>query len=715
MIQSKRRLSRPRVAVVAVLVVVVGHVAAGHIAVHASLVCQGASIQARGSASRVQSGADRGRYENGAVLQDKTGRFRLKPIGSLGIEGGPILGVDFSADGRTWCSTGKYGELLVWDGVSLRLRRRWPIPAYDVRVHPRGTHALVSRPAHTRSRAKRQPESETAGTSDEIFDLTRGTSTEVSSNGRLFAWSGDGSRLFWIEQHSERPTKPPLASLHVARVDIGEKRVRVRRLREILLPRRRYGRLVVDRAGQEAWLSDARAGRSRTAQHVHVDLRVPDARLNIRPRVVLDADLHGRPIYATRKKVEAAGRLYATGFNFPYWAVSRDRKHVALAKAEQVWVASDGGDMTEAKCGRSSGSCRLRFAPCGSLTALDLSGQLLVQRDGRIKALSGHPGRANRVVWSADGGYIAASSGAGMLIADRRGRVIDRFMGSSLLARDDSGGRFVRITQKHVHVYDARRRAVTKRWDLPRSYEADLSLGLLGTEYADSSQHPAFAIAEKSAERLVIAQGYPSSAQRTEGPHIVTARGFADPQLVRPAAVSCLMAAIRVVRHPTRSEYAAIHGIASCFHGPGIGSRLLGALQVFDDQHRSLLNEHFESSARAVCFSPDGKLLAFCHADRLSLYTTSDYTKKTSISVKDGVEWIGFIDSEHMLTVSSKQLQVWKIRPSVLATCLERMARLQLTGPWKPRDALDAIDLAPDGSALALAFGTRVYLYAIEL
>ena len=193
-----------------------------------------------------------------------------------------------------------------------------------------------------------------------------------------------------------------------------------------------------------------------------------------------------------------------------------------------------------------------------------------------------------------------------------------------------------------------------------------------------------------------------------------------------PAKASSEIEPLRFVKHPTQRHLALLEAQAStpCGHGQW-GRELFGALRIFDRRAKLVHEQHFEESRGAIAYAPSGKILVVAGRD-LALLETRGYRLIHKTLVQTPLSWVGFVDDELLVGLAGKKLLLWTLSESkpgkpVPTACGQIKLPIDFSdqGPlasddFVARDRVCAIDLAPDGSALAVGVGDRVYLFSIE-
>lgn len=630
-----------------------------------------------------------------------------------------MTAVDFSSDGRVWCTGGFCGDLVVWGGEPRRAQTRWETGAASIqglRLHPSGTHALVSV----------YPTLQSSDFELRLFDLRNGTWRSLGSTLGALAWDADGSRFAWTRWDPDPSLKSLGAQLCVHDFSLAPRGEIVGAACVVDIPYEYGERLVSDPSGKEFWI-EAR-DQDKAGTHVHVKLTANDAEVREVDGLVLGLDHDGVPIRAHLTCCRVGGRDYtAPASERPKWIVSRDRGQVLLRSFRQsanVYTAAAGAALRGHPLDIESYVVEARFAPDSRLVALDAQGQMHVLRfeEGGVRkheVLSAHRGMVRQVLWSSDGKRIAASGGGALVFADRRGRIQHRVPGSALIARADEASNFVRIDRRSVQMVDVSRRRQTAMWLLPADPKPAIDCVrwslVLG---AGSNRFRVPAVAKEAdgirSVFLAMMDGL-GPAQR-------------GPALLRPGAIDArsrsrdpeayLLECFQLVRLPDCGQVAALAAPPPMSCGNSMfACAQRGALRVYDEERNLLFSHAFTESPRALAASPSGRLIAVAARRGIQFFT-----RKPRAVVFDALalhpaldaDWLGFVDDERLLALYQDKFHLMRL------PTMERVGTLAVPVSLAGKNVLgqglkvSALDMAPGGDAIAIGVDTRVHLFAIE-
>ena len=640
--------------------------------------------------------------------------LRLRKIASFGAQTGALLDCDVPEDGRlTWLVT-SLGRVLVvrWTHGKPNLVNSFTCRARRVRVHPSGRIAVVDAWTEMGLFASGRR-------SLRVLHLRKGTVQIFGKQPESFAWSRDGQRFYWVEREASG-----LRRLHAAKW-VHDGRKNSMRVETSLGIGEEPCEVIASARPSECWINLLPSAVGHCERHLRVDLGGVLPRMRRESGRVVACDVEGRAILAVEGKVFAAGRWHECPADPAHLAVSHDRKHIAVFDPRRPRSWSVGPAQAGFVAIRVPDRCRLvrlRALPDCSFVAYDDNGGLQVWRRGRLRSFRDVSRGVCRVIWSADESHVAARTPGAVVVADRRGRVVRRFDDASLIDRSDAGSRFVRVGRRRVTIYDARRNAETRLWSLPSNFEPVFRSCYERPLMDRGHQAALFATLDSGRSLFLTAR----AARFMNRPFLFRQGDLIHAQYSATVGLCSDIEPLRLVKHPFATQLAMIEAVPPIDCGTGrLRYKYFGALRIYDREARLVAEKFSGAAITAAAYSPSGAYLAVA-SDKLEILETRDYTRVgKAFPLRSWAPWLAFVDRETLMLQSKGGLEVWKFdKQAQGAPPLKRLGSIDLpidfaSVVWplvkrRGNERIAAIDLSPEGTALAVGVGSEVHLFEVQ-
>ncbi len=346
----------------------------------------------------------------------------------------------------------------------------------------------------------------------------------------------------------------------------------------------------------------------------------------------------------------------------------------------------------------------------GSIVIADDAGRIHVCQPGGVRVFEKHLGHAEALVFTPDGRHLAAASLGAVTFATSEGEVVDRVPAIATLATGLEGSELWVIATGEASRFDAADARVLERRTLAPPHRVDLA------PRADAFAYGLGPRTQPSQARgLALVGGLEvAAAAGREGsrPARWSADGFGVTPTTEPEGGHGWRQDF--VRERDGTRWAALWWSDDAARSGLPMPEPVGAVGVFTAAGRQTLDLAVGGVPMAAAFSPDGTVLA------LSVRPTWNYQSGTAegdpfLEVRDArsgeigrratraqpVVWLGYADADTLLALRHRHLEV--LDAKTLAT----RETIDLGGE------VDAVDLARDGSRLALARGPRVTVYSV--
>lgn len=392
-----------------------------------------------------------------------------------------------------------------------------------------------------------------------------------------------------------------------------------------------------------------------------------------------------RKVALDNRKRDDVAELLAFAGRWSGWRGATEKYRTWSGLPGRVWVAHAPGGVTS--------------------VVADKAGQLHVSRAKDVRVVVGHLAPVEQVVFTPDGGHVAARGGNAVTFATGRGEVVGRLPGAATLTPGTTGSQVWLVGPRQARLVEAAEVQVVQTRDVPGQRGLDIGEGFSTPFFVFFREQPrprprALVVGAD----LVVTVG--SRPARWSYDAMETLTSNPAPDVWRWGQ--------HFVRSRDGSRWAAVW---SWDDDPGLRrswAEPAGFVRVSTASGEVLLAGELGAAATSAALSPKGATLALgvgprwgprgvrqADTPRLELRDATSGEVRARRTVDVPVLWLAYRDADTLLAILASNLEVLD------ATTLEVRQTIDLGGP------VGAADLSLDGSRLAIARGPRVHVYLL--